>query len=192
MYCYPEHRDYDPETGDTFPVNAPFWIVSQGSSGSDQPFMEAALLTLAALRPDIRDELQRTGRLVEITQWILRRSLRFVDPAGMQYLTGRAHPVVFEEVDLDPERMVELAHRLTPEQIPAVARLAVVTEDSGTPDVDYFAGQLSEVSLNSAIALGRVYRTLLPTRKMTVQVLPEQLQTGRQPQIHWVVLQIGP
>lgn len=192
MYCYPEHRDYDPETGDTFPVNAPFWIVSQGSSGSDQPFMKAALLTLAALRPDVRDELQRTGRLMEITQWILRRSLRFVDPAGMQYLTGRAHPVVFQEADLDPERMVKLAHSLTPEQIPAVARLAVITEDSGTPDVDYFSGQLSEVSLNSPIALGRVYRTLLPTRKMTVQVLPEQLQTGRQPQIHWVVLQSGP
>lgn len=192
MYCYPEHRDYDPETGDTFPVNAPFWIVSQGSSGSDQPFMKAALLTLAALRPDVRAELQQTGRLMEITQWILRRSLKFIDPAGMQYLTGRAHPVVFQEADLDTERMVQLAHSLTLQQVPAIPRLSVVSEDSGTPDVDYFSGQLNEVSLNSPIALGRIYRTLQPARRMTVEVSPEKLQAGRSLQIHWVILQSGP
>lgn len=41
MYCYPEHNDFDPEHGDVYPANAPFWVISQGSSGSDQPFMEA-------------------------------------------------------------------------------------------------------------------------------------------------------
>jgi hypothetical protein len=48
MYCYPEHNDFDPEHGDVYPANTPFWVISQGSSSSDQPFMEAIALTLAA------------------------------------------------------------------------------------------------------------------------------------------------
>ncbi|MFN9235589.1 MAG: TPR end-of-group domain-containing protein [Planctomyces sp.] len=192
MYCYPEHRDYDPDHGDMFPVNTPFWIISQGSSGSDQPFMKAILLTIAALHPDVRNELEHSGRLMEIAQWIMRRSLKFVDPAGMQYLSGRAHPVVFQEHDLDTERMVQLAHSLQPSQLPAIAKLSVISEDSATPDTDYFSGQLTEVILNTPIAVGRVYRTLKRSRSMVVDVAAEQLQIGRSPRCHWVVLQSGP
>lgn len=192
MYCYPEHQDFDPDNGDMFPVNTPFWVVSQGSSGSDQPFMKAILLTLAALQPDVRSELEHSGRLMEIAQWILRRSLKFVEPSGMQYMSGRAHPVVFQEQDLDPERMVQMAHSLQPDQLPAVAKLAVISEDSAAPDKDYFSGQLTEVSLNTPIAVGRVYRTLKHSRSMVVEVTAEQLQSGRTPRYHWVVLQSGP
>ena len=67
LYIYPEHRDHDPGHnglahpspagkgaggeggyGDLYPTNTPYLIISQGSSGSDQPFMRALPLTLAA------------------------------------------------------------------------------------------------------------------------------------------------
>lgn len=48
LYIYPEHRDHDPGHngvgdghGDLFPTNTPYLIISQGSSGTDQPFMPA-------------------------------------------------------------------------------------------------------------------------------------------------------
>ncbi|MEY4188906.1 MAG: hypothetical protein RIT02_3940 [Planctomycetota bacterium] len=192
MYCYPEHRDYDPDNGDMFPVNTPFWIISQGSSGSDQPFMKAILLTLAALQPEVRSELEQSGRLMEIAQWILRRSLKFVDTAGMQYMSGRAHPVVFQEHDLDPVRMVQMAHSLQPDQLPAIAELSVISEDSATPDTDYFSGQLTEALLNTPVAVGRIYRTLQHSRSMTVEATAGKLQPGRSPRFHWVVLQSAP
>ena len=57
LYIYPEHHDHDPGHsgvffpnplnhairdegyGDLYPTNTPYLIISQGSSGSDQPFM---------------------------------------------------------------------------------------------------------------------------------------------------------
>ena len=47
LYIYPEHVDYDPGHngaggfGDLYPTNTPYLLISQGSSGSDQPFMQA-------------------------------------------------------------------------------------------------------------------------------------------------------
>lgn len=28
MYCYPEHNDFDPQHGDVYPANTPFWVIS--------------------------------------------------------------------------------------------------------------------------------------------------------------------
>ncbi len=192
MYCYPEHRDYDPETGDMFPVNAPWWIISQGSSGSDQPFIKAALLTLAALRPEVRTHLEQTGRLMEIVQWILRRSLKFVDQAEMHYMTGKAHPVVFQESDLDPERMVRNAHELQLDHLPVSPQLSVLHEDAAVPNTDYFSGTLNENLLDTPGVIGRVYRSLKPSRSVTIEVTPTHQLPGRRLQYHWVVLQSGP
>src|SRR6516225_466331 len=61
VYIYPEHRDHDPGHngkgdgyGDAYPTNTPYLITSQGSSGSDQPFMHAVAHTLAAFRPGVK------------------------------------------------------------------------------------------------------------------------------------------
>ncbi len=40
--------------GDLYPTNTPYLIISQGSSGSDQPFMRAIPFTLAASAPRSR------------------------------------------------------------------------------------------------------------------------------------------
>ena len=70
MYCYPEHNDFDPEHGDVYPANTPFWVISQGSSGSDQPFMEAIALTLGAFRPDVRQKHVGQNHSINLADWL--------------------------------------------------------------------------------------------------------------------------
>jgi len=75
---YPEHRDHDVGLngdgggyGDVYPTNTPYLIASQGSSGSDQPFMRAIPFTLAAFRPEVKKKLVETGLLMPTIQMIL-------------------------------------------------------------------------------------------------------------------------
>ena len=63
LYIYPEHQDHDPGLGDLFPLNSPCVLTSQGSSGSDQPFLEALALTLASFQPAVQGEPDRTPLL---------------------------------------------------------------------------------------------------------------------------------
>ena len=51
LYVYPAHKDWTPEQGDLFPANTPYILVSHGSSGSDQPFLEALGAHLRRLPP---------------------------------------------------------------------------------------------------------------------------------------------
>ena len=81
LYIYPEHRDHDPGHngrgdgfGDLYPTNTPYLLISQGSSGSDQPFMRALPFTLAAFRPEVKKKLVETGLLMSTLQMILRRT----------------------------------------------------------------------------------------------------------------------
>src|SRR5436305_7448978 len=78
IYIYPEHRDHDPGHngrgdgfGDTYPTNTPYLITSQGSSGSDQPFLHAIPFTLAAFRPAVKKRLVESGLLMPTLQMIL-------------------------------------------------------------------------------------------------------------------------
>ena len=60
VYVFPEHNDHDRvepgkeadrragRKGDLFPANTPYFLVSQGSSGSDRPFLAAVFVGLAA------------------------------------------------------------------------------------------------------------------------------------------------
>ena len=70
LYIYPAHKDYgakdgeakdgapaDGVIGDLFPANTPYVIVTHGSSGSDQPFLDAIAMILAAFRPDTKARL---------------------------------------------------------------------------------------------------------------------------------------
>ena len=54
IYVYPEDRAHDPARGDMYPANTPYLIVSQGSSGSDKPFLKAITAILAAFRRDVK------------------------------------------------------------------------------------------------------------------------------------------
>src|SRR5262245_8484972 len=79
LYFYPEHRDHDPGHngqgdghGDVYPANTPYVLISQGSSGSDRPFMDAIACALAALRPEVKRSLVKEGLLMPTVQMIFR------------------------------------------------------------------------------------------------------------------------
>ncbi|MCA9009245.1 MAG: hypothetical protein KDB01_05830 [Planctomycetaceae bacterium] len=190
MYCYPEHNDFDRKHGDVYPANAPYWVISQGSSGSDQPFMEAIALTLAALRPEVRRTLVETHSLMGAIQMLLRRSQKSVQ-SDDDYYSGKAHPVVFQASELDTFRMVQMAHELTIDTLPSMVRIRVLEEDLGVPGRDYFHPFAAERLFDTPMAVARVYRTVSHQRRMVVEARAAGID-ARLSGFRWVVLQGDP
>jgi hypothetical protein len=191
MYCYPEHNDFDTTHGDVYPANTPFWVISQGSSGSDQPFLEAIALTLAAFRPEVKRTLVEKQMLMSTVQMLLRRSQKSVQTEE-DYFSGKAHPVVFQSSELDPLRMVQLAHDLTLTSLPPVARLKVIREDLGTPGKDYFHPVPAERLFDTPAAIARVYRSTAFQRRMVVDAAESVDVNGSLLKFRWSVLQGDP
>jgi hypothetical protein len=191
LYFYPEHRDHDADGhGDVYPANTPFVVISQGSSGSDRPFMHAAALTIAAMTPATQQAVTRAKLLCPTVQMILRRSLNGVETEE-DYLSGRAHPTVFDQARLDVERMVQMAHELKPEEIPPLAVLRVVEEDVTTPGVDYFEGGPAEKLLETPCAIGRIARASQQRRRMVVRAAAAP-ETSREVTLVWRLLRGDP
>lgn len=190
LYCTPEHNDFDAPHGDVYPANAPCWIISQGSSGSDQPFLRAIALTLAAFPPETRSRLEGEGVLMHAVQWVLRQSQRSVRTAD-DFFTGFAHPAVFREQQLDVERMVRLAHEMSVDRMPPLVRLQVVEESKATHGVHYFSGGPGEELLTHPLLVARIHRTVARKRRMLVQA---SATSSVQPHsnFRWVVLQGDP
>ncbi len=134
LFIYPEHQDYDIGAngigggyGDLLPLNTPGLLISQGSSGTDQPFLQAMLSTAAALPPDTQKLLIEKKLLMPTLQSIFRRSNKMVQTPE-DYFTGKAHPPVFDGAQIDEEKMVRIAHEMTPEKIPPLVLLQVIEE----------------------------------------------------------------
>ena len=133
LYIYPEHQDHDPGGegqsgwGDLYPANSPYLIISQGSSGSDQPFLHAFAMTMASFTPEIKEELREQGVLFPVIQAIFRSSLKPLKDPG-DYLTGLAHPTVFPAEWIDEEKMMRLARSMTRETMPTVFHVEVIVE----------------------------------------------------------------
>lgn len=194
LYVYPEHRDYDPGRngegggyGDVFCANTPYVIISQGSSGSDRPFVEAIAFTLASFRPEVKKRLVSTASLMPTVQMILRASSRRVTRRD-DYLTGQAHPVVFDAKDLDLIRMMEMAHEMTPDNLPPVVRIRVVEEDEAIPGRDYFDPRPTERLFDTPAAVARVARSLRYWRRMVVSTEGSYDPNDRRLRFHWRVL----
>ncbi len=174
LYIYPEHRDHDPGHngkgdgfGDLYPTNTPYLLISQGSSGSDQPFMRAVPLTLAAFRPEVKKKLTETGTLMPTLQMILRRTYKPVKGPD-DYLTGKAHPSVFEGSQIDELAMVKLAHAMELKALPPLVHLKVVEETPAKLGVDYFEMNLSERLADTPAAIARIHRSKERTRRLVV------------------------
>lgn len=162
IYVYPEHRDHD--EADRFPINWPYMVVSQGSSRSDLPFLNAIAMTLAAFPSDTFAFLRENGLIAPTLQMILRRNLSSV-LTREDYLTGAAHPPVFEGKMLQAGRMVGQASKLRPEDAPPLVQLNVVEENFS--DAAGLAG-LSERFLDTPAAIGRTWRGYGWQREMVV------------------------
>ncbi|MEI6970118.1 MAG: hypothetical protein WCL44_01255 [bacterium] len=194
LYFYVEHKDYDPGHngrndgyGDTYPANIPYLITSSGSSFTDIPFMQAVVNTLAAFRKDTRQALVLSGTLMPTIQMILRTTATQVK-TPRDYLSGKAHPVVFSSSSLDLERMVTLAHDMRADAIPPLAQIRVVSEDEGVPGVDYFDAGRSERLFDTPFAIARVVRSTSYHKRMVVTAENSRDINGRPLKYSWSVL----
>ena len=79
---------------------------------------------LAAFRPEVKKKLIETGLLMPTLQMIFRSTNAHLSGPG-DYLTGKAHPTVFEGTWVDALKMVELAHQIRLENIPPLVGLKV-------------------------------------------------------------------
>ena len=195
LYVYPEHRDHDPGHnrnegggfGDVYSSSTPYLIISQGSSGSDRVFLNALAATLAAFRPEVKTKLARAGALMLTVQMIFRSCNK---PVASQddYLTGKAHPTVFEGSQLDALKMVEMAHEITEDALPPLIQLRVVREDQAVPGRDFFTAGGGERLFDTPCAVARVVRTTQYNRRMVVSAEPSADLNDRPLTYHWSVL----
>jgi hypothetical protein len=195
LYFYPEHRDYDDDPGDVYPANTPYVVVSQGSSGSDQPFLQAFALTLAAFQPATKSRLVENKILAPTLVQIFRRS--YACPPGMAEGTdttahdrsGTANPVVFDSAKVDVERMVDLAHSMSPDAVPPVAVLKIVGAPPPPENTPPTISPLAEQLFATPAAIACVFRRL--SRDFVVELSAEDSRDldARPLTWHWSVLQ---
>ena len=186
IYVYPEDRDHDPKRGDVFPANTPYLITSQGSSGSDRPFVRAIAAILAAFRPDVKNHLRDRRLVMPTVQMILRRGQKSI-VGDEDYLSGRAHPSVFVGTEIDPVKMVKLANRLTVAEIPPIVHLEVVEESMPEPNVELF-GPRSEKLFDMPAAIARVVRSTAYEKRLVVSAAKTKAGGQQALHYHWVVL----
>jgi hypothetical protein len=194
LYVYPCHVDHKPGRngkdgghGDVFFANTPYLIASQGSSGSDQPFLQALALTMASLRPEVKAFLVEHGALAPTVQSIFRQSNKPV-ASPEDYFTGKAHPPVFRGEDVQPEKMVRLAHGLMREALPPLAALKVIEEDKPVPGRDFFDPIPSEQLFDTPCAIARVMRGVAQRRRMVVSAEASRDLNGQALRWRWVVV----
>ncbi|MBK43737.1 MAG: hypothetical protein CMN20_00435 [Roseovarius sp.] len=191
IHVYPEHRDHDPGHGDLFPANTPFFLVSQGSSYTDRPHLEALAMILAALRPETKAFLHESQLLAATVQMIFRRSLAPV-LSREAYRSGLAHPSVIPRDRINLMRMVSLANALTPDTVPPMVRMAVLEEDEAIEGIHYFGEGLGERLFDTPVAIARIWRSTAPRRSMVVSVEATRDLQGRAPEFHWRLLRGDP
>jgi hypothetical protein len=165
LYVYPEHQDHDRGHngvdggyGDVYSANTPYVIIAQGSSGSDAPFVEAIACTLAAFRPEVKQWLAKNRALMPTLQMIFRLSNKhLVEPSD--YLTGKAHPTVFDGRNIDTLHMIATAYRMRQDEVPPVIQLRVVRENTLVRGQDYFDVAPDEKLFDTPAAIARVSRS---------------------------------
>jgi hypothetical protein len=199
LYIYPEHNDYDAGHngnggkggwGDLYPTNTPYLLTSQGSSGSDQPFMKAIPSTLAAFRPEVKKKLIESGLLMPTVQYLFRHSNKNVK-TDEDYLSGAAHRPVFDGGNVDDLRMATLAHDITIETIPPLVQLRVLGEDVARQGREYFdPGKPERLSpMDTPEVIARIWRSSRGTRRMIVSAEGSVDLNKRPLTFQWVLLQ---
>jgi len=193
LYVYPEHYDHDAErSGDVIPANTPYILVSQGSSGSDKPLMRAVAFSLAAFRPEVKELLAKRGLLMPTVQMIFRMCNKQLDDES-EYLSGKAHPTVFQGDWTDPVKMIEMAHDMRPDVLPPMVQLRVVDEDVMVQGRDFFEGSpRSETVADTPCAITRIFRGAPYRRRIVVTAEDSYDLEGRALRYHWVVLRGDP
>jgi hypothetical protein len=186
LYVFPEHRDYDSGHGDVMPANTPYYLISEGSSGSDQPLLRAVASVLAAFRPEVKAFLKDNNLVMPTVQMIFRRGQNAVSSDGA-YLSGAAHPAVFNGNNINLLRMIARANALERSDVPPMVRLSVIEETASSPLTDLFTPQ-PERLFDTPGAIARVIRSTRFEHRMTVSAAGTVDPNGRALTFHWVVL----
>lgn len=199
LFIYPEHEDHDIGAngvggyGDLFPANTPCCLISQGSSGSDQPFLRAVLAAIAAFPRETQRVLIQKRVLMPTVQAILRQTSRAVTRPE-QYFTAAAHPVVFEASMIDEEKMVRMARAMTPDLIPPLVQMEVVQETEPVAGAQFFEapGMPSHKLADARVFISRVFRGSLDRHGMVLSLGQSSDLMGRPLQVRMQVLQGDP
>lgn len=195
LYMYPAHHDYQPGHagingtlyGDLLPANTPYMIISHGSSGTDQPFMHAVPFTLAAFRPEVKKKLSDAGLLMPTLQMIFRMSNKQVkEPAD--YLTGKAHPVVFEGSNVNAEKMVRMAHDIDAGHVPPLARIELKESPKSVAGRDY-VDPFPEVIGATPCAIATAFRPWQFTQRFVLSAKSSKDINNLPLTYQWVLLQ---
>jgi len=186
LYIYPEHKDHD--AVDLYPANWPYAVNSQGSSGSDQPFIKALLMALAAFPADTRAALAENGLVAPTLQMILRRNLDGV-VSDADYLGARAHPSAIDGADVKPGRMIAQASALRPDEIPAMVRLRMIADPFA--ETAGLANK-SEHLFTTPSAIARIWRAHDWERDMVISTEDTTDPNGRAMTFHWRLLRGDP
>ncbi|MCB1225258.1 MAG: hypothetical protein KDK99_05550 [Verrucomicrobiales bacterium] len=199
LFIYPEHQDHDIGSwgiggwGDLYPANSPCLITSQGSSGTDQPFLQAVLSTIAAFPPETQRLLIDKNILMPTVQAILRRTSHLVKEEK-DYLSGRAHPDVFDSAWLNEKEMVLMANRMAPGAIPPVALFEIAEETEFEENAHFFeaAKPLPWKLGTTPVSASRLYRGNSRRIQFVVSTGKSGDIQGRPVKVQWVVLQGNP
>ena len=198
LYIYPEHRDHDPGHngkgdgyGDMYPTNTPYLIISQGSSGSDQPFMRMMPFVLAAFRPAVKKKLTETGLLMPTIQMLMRTTNKHLkDPK--EYLTGKAHPTVFEGSWVDELAMVQKAHDMDLKALPPMVQLRALDADKAISGIDYLDLRGSEILADTPGCIARIHRSKAHKQRIVVSAAESYDVNKSQLTYTWVILRGDP
>ncbi len=194
LYFYPEHRDYDPGRngtgdgyGDTFPANTPYVVTSQGSSGSDQVFLRAFACAIAAMQPATQAAAVKNNLLAPTLQMVFRASNKRV-ATPEDYLTGKAHPMVFQGEEIGVEKMIKMAHDLKPDELPPLVQLKVVKEEAPRHGIDFFDLASSQTLFNTPCAIACIFRSTAQAQTLTVSAAGSRDANSRPLTFRWVLL----
>ncbi len=186
LYVYPSVHDYSAKRGDAFTANTPYTLVSLGKSRSDKPFLHAVANILAAFKPDVKKDLIARKLLMPTVQMVFRRGLKGVD-SDAEYLSGKAHPVVFDGERIDRSRMIRLANSLEIGDVPPMVSLSVLEESDiagGPPGMNS-----KGVVFDTPSALGRVMFAADDRKRIVVDASGTGVDGGAPLRFHWVVLE---
>lgn len=158
IYVFPEHRDHDPVAdkgrGDLFPANTPLMLISNGSSKSDKQFLQAIQIILAGFKPDVKALLKEKRLIGPTVQQIIRRGMKGIETDD-DYLSPAAHPTVFDQENVELERMLALANTMTTATVPPRVQISMTAEGRA---IEPFAPLLSEELFTTPDAIARLWR----------------------------------
>ena len=192
IYVFPEHRDHDAFNlngkGDVFPANTPLMLISQGSSGTDQRFLKAIQVILAAMKPDVKKLLTRERMIAPVVQQVLRRGMVGIKTAE-DYLSPAAHPTVFDLENVRMDRMMRLANGLDVDALPPRAQIAVTQENIQKGPL---ASSLPEQLFTTPDAIARAWRGAGRFRQYSLSAAASSDLNGLPLTYFWRVLRGDP